>query len=179
MLSQVSPVLDQYKGQLCHESTDFSASAGGSCPASPSTDLSTRTAHDDGRVELLLQLTGVLPVSIGAATYHCPIALWLPLDFPTKPPMVFVIPSATLAVKSGPNVDPSGRVSVPYLDNWTRKGEVSWQSGPHSAEYRADHRAGLLITVLDQRLPHSHVLGSISRRHSSAAADPGSRTPAS
>ncbi|ORY59432.1 UEV domain-domain-containing protein [Leucosporidium creatinivorum] len=102
-VNQVIPVLDQYKGQLYHESTDFT--------------------HDDGRVELLLQLTGVLPVTIGAATYHCPIALWLPLDFPTKPPMVFVIPSATLAVKSGPNVDPSGKVSVPYLENWARKGE--------------------------------------------------------
>lgn len=63
-------------------------------------------------------------MTIGAATYHCPVALWLPLDFPTKPPMVFVIPSATLAVKSGPNVDPSGKVSLPYLENWARKGEV-------------------------------------------------------
>lgn len=120
-------MLDQYKGQLYHESSDFSACSlrtARELPASVADHHALPTAHDDGRVELLLQIKGVLPVTIGSATYHCPVALWLPLDFPVKPPLVFVIPSATLAVKPGPNVDPSGKVSVPYLDNWTRKGEV-------------------------------------------------------
>lgn len=82
-------------------------------------------AYDDGRVELLLQITGVLPVRIGANLYHCPVSIWLPLDYPSKPPIVYVLPSATLAVKPGPNVDPSGKVTVPYLDDWTRKSEVN------------------------------------------------------
>lgn len=81
-------------------------------------------AYDDGRVELLLSLTGVLPVPIGPNTYHCPIAIWLPLDFPAKPPTVFVLPSETLAIRKGKNVDASGKVGVPYLDNWARKAEV-------------------------------------------------------
>lgn len=81
-------------------------------------------AYDDGRVELLLSLTGVLPVPIGPNTYHCPVAIWLPLDFPAKPPLVFVLPSETLAIRKGKNVDASGKVGVPYLDNWSRKAEV-------------------------------------------------------
>lgn len=81
-------------------------------------------AYDDGRVELLLSLTGVVPVPVGASTYHCPVRLWLPLDFPSRPPIVYVVPSETLAVRKGRSVDASGKVGVPYLDNWERKSEV-------------------------------------------------------
>lgn len=81
-------------------------------------------AYDDGRVDLLLSLTGVLPVPIGPNTYHCPLAFWLPIDFPAKPPIVYVQPSETLAVRKGKHVDASGRVAVPYLENWDRKAEV-------------------------------------------------------
>ncbi|KAK4053812.1 Suppressor protein stp22 of temperature-sensitive alpha-factor receptor and arginine permease [Microbotryomycetes sp. JL201] len=102
-VSQIAAVLDKFIGNLYHEASEFT--------------------YDDGRVELLVHLTGVLPVPIGPNTYHCPVALWLPLDFPAKPPMVFVVPSSTLAIKPGPGLDPSGRLSAPYLDNWQRKPE--------------------------------------------------------
>ncbi|BGP18743.1 Suppressor protein stp22 of temperature-sensitive alpha-factor receptor and arginine permease [Rhodosporidiobolus nylandii] len=100
---QASAVLDAYPGLLNPDQSDFT--------------------YDDGRVELLLSLTGVLPVPIGANTYHCPLAFWLPLDFPSKPPIVFVLPNETLAVRKGRHVDASGRVEVPYLEQWGRKSE--------------------------------------------------------
>ncbi|KAK4058834.1 Suppressor protein stp22 of temperature-sensitive alpha-factor receptor and arginine permease [Microbotryomycetes sp. JL221] len=102
-VSQIVPLLETYAGNLYHEASEFT--------------------YDDGRVELLMCLTGVLPVPIGPNVYHCPVSLWLPLDFPSKPPMVYVVPSATLAIKPGPGLDPSGKLSAPYLDNWQVKPE--------------------------------------------------------
>ncbi|KDE06540.1 hypothetical protein MVLG_03189 [Microbotryum lychnidis-dioicae p1A1 Lamole] len=101
---QVLATLNQFRGSLYHEFNDFT--------------------YDDGRVELLLSITGVIPVPIQGATYQCPITFWLPLDFPNKPPMVFVLPSSTLIVRPGPNIEPSGKVvESAYLDNWARKAE--------------------------------------------------------
>jgi ESCRT-I complex subunit TSG101 len=59
--------------------------------------------------------------------YNCPVALWLPLEFPNSPPIVLVLPTATLKVRVGPNVDPAGRVTGGYIDGWARKAEVSSQ----------------------------------------------------
>ncbi|GAA6059515.1 hypothetical protein JCM10212_006013 [Sporobolomyces blumeae] len=100
---QVVAVLDRFRGLLNPEQSDFT--------------------YDDGRVELLLSLTGVLPIPIQANTYHCPIVFWLPLDFPSTPPIVFILPSETLAVRKGKNVDAGGRVTVQYLEQWARKSE--------------------------------------------------------
>ncbi|GAA6004964.1 uncharacterized protein JCM10292_002578 [Rhodotorula paludigena] len=102
-VAQALAVLEAYPGLLNPVQEDFT--------------------YDDGRVDLLLSLTGVLPVPIGPNTYHCPLAFWLPIDFPAKPPIVYVQPSETLAVRKGKHVDASGRVAVPYLDNWDRKAE--------------------------------------------------------
>ncbi|GAA5877439.1 hypothetical protein JCM16303_003332 [Sporobolomyces ruberrimus] len=100
---QVLTVLDRFQGVLNPEQSDFT--------------------YDDGRVELLLSLTGVLPIPIQANVYHCPIVFWLPLDYPTTPPIVFILPSETLAVRKGKNVDAGGRVNVQYLEQWSRKSE--------------------------------------------------------
>ncbi|GAA6050065.1 hypothetical protein JCM3770_001352 [Rhodotorula araucariae] len=102
-VAQALAVLEAYRGLLNPEQEDYT--------------------YDDGRVELLLSLTGVVPVPVGANTYHCPLRVWLPLDFPGRPPIVYVVPSETLAVRKGRNVDASGKVAVPYLDNWERKAE--------------------------------------------------------
>lgn len=84
----------------------------------------------------------MIPVPVGPSTYHCPLRLWLPLDFPSRPPIVYVVPSETLAVRKGRNVDASGKVGVPYLDNWERKSEVGlallspWLCASSSADRR-------------------------------------------
>ncbi|GAA5978201.1 hypothetical protein JCM10908_004270 [Rhodotorula pacifica] len=100
---QALAVLNQYPSLVNPEQSDFT--------------------YDDGRVELLLSLTGVLPIPIGSNTYHCPVAIWLPLDFPSRPPIVYVLPSETLQIRKGKHVDANGKVTVPYLDNWERKSE--------------------------------------------------------
>jgi len=82
-------------------------------------------AHDDGRLELLLSLSGVLPVPVRGTVYNCPLAFWLPLEFPSSAPIVLVLPTATLKVRVGPNVDSAGRVTGGYIDGWQRKAEVS------------------------------------------------------
>ncbi|GAA5932661.1 uncharacterized protein JCM15063_002170 [Sporobolomyces koalae] len=101
---QVLAVLERFQGVLNPEQSDFT--------------------YDDGRVELLLSLTGVLPIPINTNVYHCPIVFWLPLDFPSTPPIVFILPSETLAVRKGKNVDAGGRVTTQYLDQWSRKSEA-------------------------------------------------------
>ncbi|GAA5903824.1 uncharacterized protein JCM6883_001996 [Sporobolomyces salmoneus] len=100
---QVLAVVDRFAGLLNPEQSDFT--------------------YDDGRVELLLSLTGVLPIPIQTNVYHCPIVFWLPLDYPSTPPIVFILPSETLAVRKGKNVDAGGRVNVQYLEQWSRKSE--------------------------------------------------------
>lgn len=56
--------------------------------------------------------------------YHCPIAIWLPLEYPNKPPMVRILPSSTMQIRVARIVDPNGQVIVTYLADWERKGEV-------------------------------------------------------
>ncbi|GAA6029379.1 hypothetical protein JCM8097_003645 [Rhodosporidiobolus ruineniae] len=106
--AQAIAVLEAYKGLLSPEQSDFT--------------------YDDGRVEMLLSLTGVLPIPFGRGagpqtTYHCPVAFWLPLDFPSRPPIVLVQPTKELGIRKTRNVDPNGRVLCPYLENWARKAE--------------------------------------------------------
>lgn len=132
-----------------------------------STDLPrSAAAYDDGRVELLLSLTGVLPVPVGANTYHCPVAIWLPLDFPSKPPIVYVLPSETLQIRKGKHVDANGKVAVPYLDNWERKSEVwlRFRSAPRAVLYivliEGLGAAGMLSDEPRSRA-HSRLLGAV------------------
>ncbi|SCZ97415.1 BZ3500_MvSof-1268-A1-R1_Chr4-2g07199 [Microbotryum saponariae] len=127
---QVLATLDHFRGSLYHELNDFT--------------------YDDGRVELLLSITGVIPVPIQRATYQCPITFWLPLDFPNKPPMVFVLPSSTLIVRPGPNIEPSGKVvESAYLDNWARKAEVRLRRALAIAE----GGCSLVALVVEELIP--------------------------
>lgn len=113
-------------------------------------------AYDDGRVELLLSLTGVLPVPIGANTYHCPVAIWLPLDFPSRPPIVYVLASETLQIRKGKHVDANGKVEAPYLENWGRKSEVSVVSTPIRPTRHTDEsvcQGCSLMSLINELIP--------------------------
>jgi hypothetical protein len=82
-------------------------------------------AYDDGRQQLLLCLHGLIPISYRGANYHIPIAVWLARDYPREPPIAYVVPTRDMLVRPGPHVEPSGRCSVAYSQNWERKPEVS------------------------------------------------------
>lgn len=80
--------------------------------------------HDSGHTQLLLVLHGTLPVAYRSQTYHFPCALWFPLEYPRQPPIVYVTPTAEMAVRKGAHVEPSGRVVGGYLEGWARKPEA-------------------------------------------------------
>ncbi|KAE8216563.1 hypothetical protein CF327_g210 [Tilletia walkeri] len=88
---------------------------------SPRTEVYT---HDDGRSQLLLELTGTIPIQYKGNTYHIPVSFWIPHGYPREPPIVYVTPTTTMLVRKGKHVDPNGRVSVDYLDVWSRKPEA-------------------------------------------------------
>lgn len=58
------------------------------------------------------------------ATYNIPVAIWIPLEYPRLPPLVYVVPTSDMLVKPSKHVDPSGECSFEYMDNWRRKSEV-------------------------------------------------------
>ncbi|CUA75000.1 Tumor susceptibility gene 101 protein [Rhizoctonia solani] len=86
----------------------------------PKNDVYT---FNDGRAQLLLCVHGLIPITFRQATYNIPIAIWLPLEYPRLPPLVYVVPTSDMLVKSSRNVDPSGECTFDYLDNWRRKSE--------------------------------------------------------
>ncbi|XP_040994895.1 protein ELC-like [Juglans microcarpa x Juglans regia] len=88
-----------------------------SCPS-----LEPKTAtftHNDGRSIHLLQAEGTVPMSFQGLTYNIPVILWLMESYPRHPPCVYVNPTRDMVIKRPhPYVNPSGLVSVPYLQNW-------------------------------------------------------------
>ncbi|KAI0807101.1 UEV domain-containing protein [Fomes fomentarius] len=86
----------------------------------PKTDVYT---YDDGRTQLLLCLHGLLPMTFRGASYHIPIAVWLPRQYPRFPPIPYVVPTADMLIRAGPEMDVSGRCFVQYIRNWERKSE--------------------------------------------------------
>ncbi|CAN6330924.1 unnamed protein product [Urochloa humidicola] len=87
---------------------------------SPSVDTFTA---DDGASAVLLNARGILAVS--PALPPILLTLWLPREYPYRPPLVYVFPAAAPAVElvaDHPFVDHrTGRVrrALPYLDEWT------------------------------------------------------------
>uniref|UniRef100_V5E4L8 Uncharacterized protein n=1 Tax=Kalmanozyma brasiliensis (strain GHG001) TaxID=1365824 RepID=V5E4L8_KALBG len=88
---------------------------------SPKTEVFT---FNDGRTQLLLNLDGTIPVNFRGNTYNIPVAYWIPRDYPREPPMAFVAPTPDMAIRKGPNVDPSGEIGGEYLRRWRNKPEA-------------------------------------------------------
>jgi ESCRT-I complex subunit TSG101 len=86
--------------------------------------LTVLLAFNDGRAQLLVCVHGLIPITFRQATYNIPIAIWIPLEYPRLPPLVYVVPTSDMLVKSSKHVDPSGECSFEYLDNWRKKSEV-------------------------------------------------------
>ncbi|CAN1343789.1 Protein ELC-like [Linum perenne] len=75
--------------------------------------------HNDGRSVNLLQAEGTIPMVFKGVTYNIPIIIWLMDSYPRYPPRVFVNPTRDMVIKRPhAHVNPSGSVSVPYLQNW-------------------------------------------------------------
>ncbi|KAG8735244.1 hypothetical protein FRC12_018170 [Ceratobasidium sp. 428] len=86
----------------------------------PKNDVYT---FNDGRAQLLICIHGLIPITFRQATYNIPVAIWIPLEYPRSPPLVYVVPTNDMLVKASKHVDPSGECTFEYLDNWRRKSE--------------------------------------------------------
>ncbi|CAH3167140.1 unnamed protein product [Porites lobata] len=75
--------------------------------------------HNDGRESELLALDGTLPVSIRGVTYNIPVCVWLQENHPHVPPLVFVKPTSSMAIKPSHHVDTNGKVYLPFLHEWS------------------------------------------------------------
>lgn len=71
-----------------------------------------------GVIQELLALTGTIPVRYRGNTYNIPIAIYLPKDYPTTPPICYVKPTPEMIIKQSKHVDGSGRIYLPYLSDW-------------------------------------------------------------
>ncbi|XP_062596651.1 tumor susceptibility gene 101 protein-like isoform X1 [Saccostrea cucullata] len=81
----------------------------------PSYDCFT---FNDGTRKDLLNLDGTIPVQYKGRVYNIPIVIWILDKYPYYPPIVFVNPNSMMRIKPGRNVDPNGKVDLPYLHNW-------------------------------------------------------------
>ena len=87
--------------------------------------ISSSKAFDTGQTALLLLLHGTLPISFRGSTYHIPIHLWIPHEYPRAPPLAFVVPTKEMGVRKGREVDPSGRVQEGVVGQWWGSWQVS------------------------------------------------------
>ncbi|WVQ97403.1 hypothetical protein IAU59_004516 [Kwoniella sp. CBS 9459] len=89
--------------------------------------LSVKTdafTFNSGQTALLLLLHGTLPITYRGATYHIPMHVWVPHEYPRSPPMAFVVPTKEMGVRKGREVDPSGRVREEVIEEWWRSGQT-------------------------------------------------------
>jgi ESCRT-I complex subunit TSG101 len=73
---------------------------------------------DNGDEVNLLNVNGTIPVEYKGNTYNIPITIWLLQDYPSKPPMGYVVPTSSMQLKVSNHVDHTGKVFLPYLTAW-------------------------------------------------------------
>eukprot|EP01114_Cavostelium_apophysatum_P016534 TRINITY_DN4726_c0_g1_i2.p1 TRINITY_DN4726_c0_g1~~TRINITY_DN4726_c0_g1_i2.p1 ORF type:complete len:467 (+),score=80.44 TRINITY_DN4726_c0_g1_i2:147-1547(+) len=74
---------------------------------------------NDGSASNLLMFEGTIPINFRGAVYNIPINLWLPLEYPHKPPICFVVPTKDMEIKPKHlHVDSAGQCYLPYSHQW-------------------------------------------------------------
>jgi len=82
-------------------------------------DLRPNVSPPPTSPEPLFNVTGTIPVIIKAVKYNIPIRIWIPIQYPYRPPMVYVTPAPGMAITPGhPHVDANGVVYLPYINTW-------------------------------------------------------------
>ena len=73
---------------------------------------------DSGNEETLVGLQGTIPIVYRSNTYNIPVCFWLQTDHPSVAPIGFVQPTHDMQIKPSQAVDYSGKITLPYLDEW-------------------------------------------------------------
>lgn len=72
----------------------------------------------NGEVKDMFTLYGTIPVNYRGNTYNIPVQFYFSDSFPYKPPICYVRPTSEMNVNPSNTVDPSGLITVPYLNEW-------------------------------------------------------------
>ncbi|GMI12659.1 hypothetical protein TrLO_g4164 [Triparma laevis f. longispina] len=79
-----------------------------------------------GTSTLLLTLGGTVAMFFKGSQYNIPVDVYLPLTYPQTPPLVYVRPTASMALKDGHrHVDREGLVYMPYLHKWGSRSNLT------------------------------------------------------
>jgi len=74
---------------------------------------------NDGKQQKLFKLSGTIPIQYRSNQYNIPVALWLPLNFPTQCPICYVTPVSGMKIKpKHMHVDSQGLIYHPFLHSW-------------------------------------------------------------
>lgn len=75
--------------------------------------------ENDGTTVKSLLLKGTVPMTYRGATYNIPVDVYLPPQYPIRPPVVYVRPVSSMMIKEGHrHVAADGMVYMPYLHSW-------------------------------------------------------------
>jgi len=67
----------------------------------------------------LFNVMGTIPVNIRGTRYNIPVRMWIPVEYPYRPPMVYVTPTPGMSITPNhPQVNASGVVFLPYMQTW-------------------------------------------------------------
>ena len=78
----------------------------------------------DITLEAVFRLLDVNFLFISGVKYRIPVQLWLQERHPYAPPLVFVTPTGTMAIKPSPHVDTNGKVYLTNLHEWKHSSQV-------------------------------------------------------
>ena len=69
----------------------------------------------------ILMFNGTIAMPYRGVTYNIPVNIYLPPNYPARPPVAYVRPTSTMMVKKGhPHVaQADGKIYMPYLHQWT------------------------------------------------------------
>lgn len=85
----------------------------------------------DITLEAVFRLLDVNLLFFSGVSYNIPVQLWLQERHPYAPPLVFVTPTSTMAIKSSLHVDTNGKVYHSYLNEWKHSSQVCLLNNIH------------------------------------------------
>jgi len=82
-------------------------------------------ADNSGVSRELMKVGGLLPINFRGASYNIPVGVWVPAEYPTRPPTPYVTPTPQMdVVKGHQHVGGDGMCYFPYCNQWNQGSNV-------------------------------------------------------